>query len=85
MVKLPMKKHWKKIANIRNDIERIGNLDEFNQNQVNVLHALFMVDECFTEEFKWYKISDGKYKILKSKSVKKESDIAEQKSDIKVV
>ena len=85
MVKLPMKKHWKKIANIRNDIERIGNLDEFNQNQVNVLNALFMVDECFTGEFKWYKISDGKYKILKSKSVKKESDIAKQKSDIKVV
>ena len=85
MVKLPMKKHWKKIANIRNDIERIGNLDEFNQNQVNVLNALFMVDECFTGEFKWYKISDGKYKILKSKSAKKESDIAEQKSDIKVV
>ena len=85
MVKLPMKKHWKKIANIRNDIERIGNLDEFNQNQVNVLNALFMVDECFTGEFKRYKISDGKYKILKSKSVQKESDIAEQKSDIKVV
>ena len=74
----------KKIANIRNDIERIGNLDEFNQNQVNVLNALFMVDECFTGEFKWYKISDGKYKILKSKSDQKESDIAEQKSDIKV-
>ena len=50
-----------------------------------MLNALFMVDECFTGEFKWYKISDGKYKILKSKSVKKESDIAEQKSDIKVV
>ena len=44
-----------------------------------------MVDECSTGEFKWYKISDGKYKILKSKSVQKESDIAEQKSDIKVV
>ena len=60
----------KKIANIRNDIERIGNLDEFNQNQVNVLNALFMVDECFTGEFKWYKISDGKYKILKSKRIR---------------
>ena len=35
-----------------------------------------MVDKIFTREFKWYKISDGKYKLLKSKSDKKESDIA---------
>ena len=74
----------KKIANIHNDIKRIDNLDEFNQNQVNVLNSPLIVDEIFTGEFKWYKMSDGKYKLLKSKSDQKASDIVERKSDIEV-
>ena len=41
-----------------------------------------MVNEIFTGELKWYKLTDNGYMllILRSKSDKKESDIAEQKS-----
>ena len=40
-----------------------------------------MVDEIFTEELKWYKLTDDEYKFLRLKSNQKESNIAEQKSD----
>ena len=46
-----------------------------------MLNALFMVDEIFTGEFKWYKLTDSRCKLLISKSNQKESDMAEQKSD----
>ena len=69
------------IAIIRNDIKRINDLDEFNPNQIKVLNALFMVDEIFTGELKWYKLNDDRYVLLRSKSDQKESDMVEQKSD----
>ena len=72
----------KTIANICNDIETIDDLDEFNQKQVSVLNALFLLDEIFTGEFKWYKLIDGKYKLLRSKSNQKELDVVEKKPDI---
>ena len=74
----------KRIASIRNDIKRIDDLSEFNQNQVSVLTALYMVGEIFTGEFKRYKISDGKCKLLRSKSGQKESDIAKPKYNTEV-
>ena len=30
-----------------------------------------MVDETVTGKYKWYKLTDGKYKLLKSKVIKK--------------
>ena len=54
-------------------------MDDFNQNQVNLLNSLFMVD--FTRELKWYKLTDCWYLLLRSKSNKKESNIAKQKSE----
>ena len=56
-------------------------MDDFNENQVKVLNALFMVDEIFTRELKKYILTDDGYKLLRSKSNKKKSDIAERKSD----
>ena len=49
------------ITDIGNNIKRLDDLYEFNSNQVKVLNALFMVDEIFTGEFKWYKLSDTGY------------------------
>ena len=46
-------------------------MNNVNENQVKVLNALFMVDEIFTGEPKWYKLIDKKYKLLRSKSNKK--------------
>ena len=43
-----------------------------------------MVDEIFTGELKCYILIDDKYKLLRSQSNKKESNIAEQKPDIEV-
>ena len=40
-----------------------------------------MVDEIFTGELKKYILTDDGYKLLRSKSNKKKSDIAERKSD----
>ena len=40
-----------------------------------------MVDESFTGELKWYKLSDDRYILLRPKSDQKESDMVEQKSD----
>ena len=40
-----------------------------------------MVDEQFAGEFKWYKLSDTGYTLLRSKSDQKESDIIKQKFD----
>ena len=40
-----------------------------------------MVDEIFTGEFKWYKLSDTEYMLLRSKTNQKESDIVKQKSN----
>ena len=62
-------------------ILRLDDLDYFNENQVKVLNALFIVDEIFTGELKWYKLTDSGYVLLRSKSNKKKSDIAERKSD----
>ena len=70
----------KKITSIRNDIKRIDDLSEFNQNQVNLINALFIVDEIVTGEFKLHKMIDGKCKLLKSKSDKKESYLVRHKS-----
>ena len=56
------------ITDIRNDIKRINDLVDFNENQVKVLNSLFIVDKIFTRELKWYKIIDSKYKLLRSKS-----------------
>ena len=55
----------KTITNIRNNIKRINDLNEFNSNQVKLLNALFMVDEHFAGEFKWYKLSDTGYTLLR--------------------
>ena len=52
------------ITDISNDIKRINDLDDFNENQVKVLNALFMVDEIITGELKWYKLTDSGYKLL---------------------
>ena len=57
----------KTITNIRNNIKRINDLNEFNSNQVKLLNALFMVDEHFAGEFKWYKLSDTGYTLFKIK------------------
>ena len=70
----------KKITSIRNDIKRIDDLSEFNQNQVNLINALFIVDEIFTGGFKLHKMIDGKCKLLKSKSDQKESYLVRHKS-----
>ena len=59
------------ITDIRNSIKRINDLDDFNQDQVKVLNVLFMVDETVTRKCKWYKLTDGKYKLLKPKVIKK--------------
>ena len=75
------KETLKRIASIRDDIKIIDDLGEYNSNQIKLLNALFMVDEIFTGERKWYKLTDNGYMLLRSKSDKKESDIAEQKSD----
>ena len=57
-------------------------MDDFNENQVKVLNALFMVNEIFNGELKRYKLLDDGYKPLRSKSNQKiKSDIAERKSD----
>ena len=40
-----------------------------------------MVDEIFTGDLKQYKSTDDRYKLLRSKSNKKKSDIVKQKSD----
>ena len=70
----------KKITSIRNDIKRIDDLSEFNQNQVNLINALFIVDEIVTGEFKLHKMIDVKCKLLKSKSDQKESYLVRHKS-----
>ena len=70
----------KKITSIRNDIKRIDDLSEFNQNQVNLINALFIVDEIFTGGFKLHKMIDGKCKLLKSKSDQKESYLVRHKN-----
>ena len=49
-----------------------------------MLNALFIKDEIFTGKFKWYKISDGKCKLLKSKSDQKELDITKPKYNTKM-
>ena len=36
--------------------------------KIFMLNALFMVDEIFTGELKWYKLSDDGYILLRSKS-----------------
>ena len=59
------------MADIRNNMEILNGLNEFNSNQVKVLNILFMVDEIFTGESKRYKLSGTKYLLLKSKSNKK--------------
>ena len=51
------------ITDISN-VKRINDLDDFNENQVKVLNAIFMVDEIITGELKWYKLTDGGYKLL---------------------
>ena len=52
-------------------ILRLDDLDDFNENLVKVLNALFIVDEIFTGELKWYKLTDSGYVLLRSKSNKK--------------
>ena len=47
---------FRRITNIRNDIKRLHDLDNFDENEVKVLNAIFMVDDIFTEELKWYKL-----------------------------
>ena len=66
--KITHEKALKMITDIRNDIKRINDLVDFNENQVKVLNSLFIVDKVFTRELKWYKIIDSKYKLLRSKS-----------------
>ena len=44
-----------------------------------------MVDKMVTGELNWDKLIDGGYKLLRSKNYQKESDKAEQKSDIEVL
>ena len=61
----------RRITNIHNDIKKLDHLNNVNENQVKVLNALFMVDEIFTGEPKWYKLIDKKYKLLRSKSNEK--------------
>ena len=53
------------MTDIGNEIKRMNDLEDSNQNQVKVLNALFMVDEIFTGELKWYKLVDDKYKPLR--------------------
>ena len=82
--KITYEKTLQIIANIRNDIKIIDDLGQFNQSQVSVLNAVFMVDEVLTREFKWYKISEVKYKLVRSKGGQKESDIAKSKCHTEV-
>ena len=78
--KITRKQALKIITNVRDNIKRLSDLNEFNPNQVNVINTLFMVDEIFNGEFKWYKLSDDEYILLRSKSYQKES-IVKQKFD----
>ena len=41
----------KMVTDIRNNIKRLDDLDEFNSDQVKVINALFMLDEIFTGKF----------------------------------
>ena len=77
--KITYEKTLQIIANIRNDTKMIDDLGQFNQSQISVLNAVFMVDEVLTREFRWYKISEVKYKLVRSKGGQKESDIAKSK------
>ena len=63
MVQLLMKKQ-----------KRLDHLNDFNENQVKVLNALYMADEIFTGELKWYKLIDDECKLLRSKSNQTKSD-----------
>ena len=65
--KITHEKALKMITDIRNDIKRIIDLVDFNENQVKVLNSLFIRDKTFTRELKWHKIIDSKYKLLRSK------------------
>ena len=73
------------ITHICYDIKRINDLDDFNENQLKVVNDFFMVDKMVTGELNWDKLIDGGYKLLRSKNYQKESDKAEQKSDIEVL
>ena len=73
------------ITHICYDIKRINDLDDFNENQLKVVNDFFMVDKMVTGELNWDKLTDGGYKLLRSKIYQKESDKAEQKSDIEVL
>ena len=50
-----------------------------------MVNDFFMVDKMVTGELNWDKLIDGGYKLLRSKNYQKESDKAEQKSDIEVL
>ena len=39
--------------------------------KIKLLNAIFMVDKIFTGEFKWYKLINDTYKLLRSKSNEK--------------
>ena len=69
------------MAGIRKNIKRLADLNEFHPNKVKIINAVFMVDEIFIGEFKWYKLSDVGCILLRLKSDWKESDIVKQKSD----
>ena len=69
------------MAGILKNIKRLADLNEFHPNKVKIINAVFMVDEIFTGEFKWYKLSDVGCIPLRPKSDWKESDIVKQKSD----
>ena len=66
--KITYEEPLKTITSIRDDIARLYDLDDFNENQVKVVNALFMIDEIFTRELKWYKLTDKGYILLRSKN-----------------
>ena len=73
-----IKKHWKKINDIRSDIEKISNQESFHENQALMLNTLSLVDGIFTGKFKQYKIVDNKYEFFESRRKQKESDTVTQ-------
>ena len=67
--KITYEEALKKMTNILGDIKNFNSLTSFTQNQLEVVNALFMVDEVFTGKFKVYEQNnEGKYELFDEKS-----------------
>ena len=77
--KITYEEALKRIRNIRSDIAKIINQGSLNLNQVEVINALFMVDEIFTGEIKTVKANnEGALEVFKEKSDREKQESDEQ-------